>query len=194
MNLICPGCRTTNESEAHFCKICGTGFDVQPIRQNSISTPAIVIIVIVAVCGFCELFGLVNSNKTNVGKSADSYVVSTPSTPIANSSENSLSVRSLADTSSSSNTAKPEDGKSATVINENANLRETANSNGEVIQILPENAEVEVVRQKGAWFYVRASGKTGWLHGNTIKIIPVKSKSNLPARKLKPGSRRGRAN
>ncbi|MDQ3712208.1 MAG: hypothetical protein M3388_08330 [Acidobacteriota bacterium] len=51
MELICSRCQTTNERDAHFCKICGTGFNVQPIRQNSISTPVIVIVVVVAICG-----------------------------------------------------------------------------------------------------------------------------------------------
>ncbi len=91
MQLICPRCQTTNERDAHFCQICGTGFGVQPIRQNSISTPVTVIIVVIAVCGFCGLFGLITGGKTEVAKSTSSLtaVVS----PTANSNANSLPLR-----------------------------------------------------------------------------------------------------
>ncbi len=168
MNLICPGCQTTNESETHFCKICGAGFDVQPIRQNSISTPLIVIIAVVAVRGFCGLFGLVTGDKTEVAKSTNSLTAVT--SPAANSNANSLPLRNLVETSNSTNAAKQKSSKSATVVSENANLRKTADSDGEVIQTVPEDAEIEVIRQKGAWFYVSAGGQTGWLHGNTIRL------------------------
>ena len=172
MELICPRCQTTNERDAHFCKVCGTGFNVQPIRQNSISTPVIVIIVVVAVCGFCGLFGLVNSNKTEVVKPANSHVNTSPT---ANSSEDSLPIRNLVKSFNSANTEKPKNSKSAVVISGNADLRQTANSNGEVIQSVPEDTQIEVIRQKGAWFFVRASGQTGWMHGNTIRFANAHS-------------------
>lgn len=177
MNLICPRCQITIVSDALFCKNCGTAFNVQPLRTNSISTPVIVIIAVVAVCALCGLFGLLSSNrKTEVAKPANSYVSSTPA---ANSSEDASSVRNLVEASSSSNTGQTKNNKLATVISENVNLRETANSNGAVIQTLPEGAEIEVIRQKGAWFYVSAGGQSGWLHGNTIRLADAyKSESS----------------
>jgi hypothetical protein len=167
MQLICPRCQTTNEREAHFCKICGTGFNVQPIRKNSISTPVIVIIAVVAVCGFCGLFGLINGSRTEIAKSTNSSITASPTT---NSSEDSLPVRNIVEMPNSANTGEVKNSKSATVISENANLRETANATGEVIQIIPEDTKIEIIRQKGAWVFVSASGRTGWMHGNTIRL------------------------
>lgn len=131
MQLVCSRCQTPNEHDAYFCKICGNGFKVQPIRRNSISTPVIVIIAVVAVCGFCGLFGLITGDKTDVAQSTNSQ--SATASPTANSNADSSPVRSLIGTSDSTNThtEKPKNGKSATVISENANLRKTAESNGE---------------------------------------------------------------
>jgi hypothetical protein len=60
--------------------------------------------------------------------------------------------------------------KSATVIAENIGLRQTANQNGKVIQALPQDANVEIIKQKGTWFYVRILGRTGWVQGDAIRI------------------------
>lgn len=86
----------------------------------------------------------------------------------------------------------------AQIITRNANVREAPFANSPVIQTIEKGARLFLAdaQPTGAWYQVTIPdmNATGWLHGNTIKIIPVKSKSNLPARKLKPGSRRGRAN
>jgi hypothetical protein len=57
--------------------------------------------------------------------------------------------------------------KSASVISENAYLRQSPN--GAIQQTLPVAASVEVIRQKGAWFYVAYRGAKGWMHGNAIR-------------------------
>lgn len=57
----------------------------------------------------------------------------------------------------------------ATVISENASLRKIGSQNGEILDVIPEGASVEIVRQKGAWFYVRVDEKAGWLHGDAIR-------------------------
>lgn len=60
--------------------------------------------------------------------------------------------------------------KAALVIAENAELRKSPSQNGEVIDSLSEDASIEVIKQKGAWFLVRTeSGQEGWMHGNTIR-------------------------
>jgi hypothetical protein len=64
--------------------------------------------------------------------------------------------------------------KSATVITENATLRKSAGQSGEIIELLPANATVEVVKQSGAWFLVKsAGGQQGWMHGNTIRYVKM---------------------
>lgn len=62
---------------------------------------------------------------------------------------------------------KPNSAESASVITENATLRQSPN--GTVLQTLPIAASVEVIRQKGAWFYVSYGTVKGWMHGNSIR-------------------------
>lgn len=71
-------------------------------------------------------------------------------------------------------------GKRALVISENANLRKSADSRGEVIQTIANGTNVEWVEQKGAWFSIRIDGKLGWMHGNTIRLLP-QTTSTLPS-------------
>lgn len=72
-------------------------------------------------------------------------------------------------------------GKRALVITENANLRKSADSKGEVIQTIPNGTNVEWVEQRGAWFAIRKDGKLGWMHGNTIRLLPQTTMSTLPS-------------
>jgi hypothetical protein len=79
------------------------------------------------------------------------------------------------------------ESKKAVEISENANLRKTSNSAGEVIDIIPQETEIEIVKQKGAWFYVKAGGKSGWMHGNTIRFSePQIADSTLTAETSTP--------
>ena len=181
MELICSRCHTHNQSNAHFCQKCGNGFNVQPInpaRQNPLSTPVLIIIAVVAICGFCGIFGSLSGNKTEVATSNTSSAKSfTSAVPTATPSPETESSKTATNTSESSEPT----ANGAVVISENANLRQTPDSNGEVIEMLAENTKTEVIRQKGAWFYVRAGGKTGWLHGNTIRLASRSSQE--PAKK-----------
>ncbi len=72
---------------------------------------------------------------------------------------------------SNKNLAAKTESKRAVVIAENSSLQQTANQNGNIIQSLPRDTNVEIIRQKGAWFYVRALRQAGWVHGNTIRIV-----------------------
>lgn len=175
MELICSRCHTHNQSNAHFCQKCGNGFNVQPIgaaRQNTLSTPVIIIIAVVAICGFCGIFGSLSGNKTEVTTTNTAPAKSFASTvPTATLSPETTDSKNATNTVGSSEPS----ANGAVVISENANLRQTPDSNGEVIEMLAENTKTEVIRQKGAWFYVRAAGKTGWLHGNTIRLADRRS-------------------
>lgn len=70
----------------------------------------------------------------------------------------------------------------ATVVSIKANLRETPNTSALVVQELEKGVELNFLEDKpvGPWYRVRqvSSGKTGWIHGNTIKL---KSGSTPPA-------------
>ena len=72
-------------------------------------------------------------------------------------------------------------GKRALVITENANLRKSNDSKSEVIQTIANGTNVEWVEQKGAWFSVRNDGKLGWMHGNTIRLLPQTTTSSMPS-------------
>ncbi len=63
----------------------------------------------------------------------------------------------------------------ATVISENANLRGTPTTKGKVVDVLPNDTLVEVIKQKGVWFLVQATDYVGWIHGNTIKLTDSSS-------------------
>ncbi len=58
----------------------------------------------------------------------------------------------------------------AVVISLHANLREKDNSSSAVLEVVPQDASVEVIKQQGAWFLVKTETNQGWLHGNTIKL------------------------
>ena len=60
--------------------------------------------------------------------------------------------------------------QTANVISENVNLRGTPTSKGKVIYTLPKGSEIEVIKQKGAWFLVQSTDYVGWVHGYTIRL------------------------
>ena len=68
-------------------------------------------------------------------------------------------------------------GKRALVITENANLRKSSDPKSEVIQTIPNATNVEWIEQKGPWFSIRIDGKLGWMHGNTIRLLPQTNQS-----------------
>ena len=79
--------------------------------------------------------------------------------------------------------------KQASVITDNAYLRQTPAGGGRVVEALPRGSSVEVIRQKGAWFYVRSGASKGWMHGNTIRYEnasdspPTTTRAEYPAYK-----------
>ena len=116
-----------------------------------------------------------------VGLGCSSSGTRTGSTQPSGSIKSFVSATTADTTADASNDQASLPGKAtAKVISINANLRKTANSSGAVIQSLPEGISVAVIKQRGAWFYVRADGgQTGWLHGNTIKLIDSKPASPI---------------
>ena len=61
-------------------------------------------------------------------------------------------------------------GQSGRVISEQANLRGTPSESGRIIEAIPRNTSIDVIKQNSTWFLVQTSELVGWLHGNTIEL------------------------
>lgn len=59
----------------------------------------------------------------------------------------------------------------ASIIAENANLRDLPSNTGKVVTVLPKATEIVVLNQSGGWFQVQSGKITGWAHGSTISSI-----------------------
>lgn len=75
----------------------------------------------------------------------------------------------------------PPNSNTATVISLHANLRAEDKAGAAVLEVVPQDTSVEVIKQQGAWFLVKTdTNRQGWLHGNTIKLqsytIPATTK------------------
>jgi len=57
-----------------------------------------------------------------------------------------------------------------TVITEEANLRGTPTSAGEILAVVEEGDRFRLIEKKGAWYLVQTPAYVGWLHGNTIRL------------------------
>jgi hypothetical protein len=106
---------------------------------------------------------------------------SSSSTSSSSDSLNSVSNSNLNTTLKSDANNSPSFIKKAIVITKNANLRKSGNSNSEVIQTISEGTNVEVVKQDGAWFLVKNIGQSGWIHGNSIRLITSTTESSKPS-------------
>lgn len=72
-------------------------------------------------------------------------------------------------------------GRTATVITERANLRESPSQEGVVKQEIAIGSPIKVLDQKGAWYVVRIGDLVGWLHGNTFRFGSYTSGTPNPA-------------
>ncbi len=58
----------------------------------------------------------------------------------------------------------------AKVSVETANLRETADTNSKILELLSQNQEVTILEQEGEWYKVKAQGITGYLRQDVITV------------------------
>lgn len=81
------------------------------------------------------------------------------------------------------------------IITERANIREAPFVNSPVIQTVERGARLFLadVEPTGVWYQVLLpdSDVAGWLHGNTIKLLNIKSNLNQRRQKAKPTEKRG---
>lgn len=71
-------------------------------------------------------------------------------------------------------------GRTATVITERANLRESPSQDGAVKQEIAIGTSIRVLDQKGAWYVVRIGDMVGWLHGNTFRFGSSAARTSNP--------------
>ena len=77
-------------------------------------------------------------------------------------------------------TATIQKSNSAIVISQHANLRSSDNASATVIRTVPQDTSIEVIKQQGAWFYVKTETETGWMHGNTLKLQSFEAVTTAP--------------
>ena len=53
---------------------------------------------------------------------------------------------------------------------ETANLRETADENAKILELLSNNDQVEVIEKTGEWYKVKAKGMTGYIRQDLITV------------------------
>ncbi len=68
---------------------------------------------------------------------------------------------------------------SAVVISQHANLHESANQKSGVLDVVPQDASVEVIKQRGVWFLVKTETAQGWMHGNTLRLEKFDTTSRI---------------
>jgi hypothetical protein len=61
--------------------------------------------------------------------------------------------------------------RTARVIAENANLRETPSTTGLAEGVVSEGMVVKILDEKLPWYVVRVGDRVGWMHGATLLII-----------------------
>lgn len=95
-------------------------------------------------------------------------------------------------------TVSPESKMIALIIARNANVRESPTTDSRVTQKVAKGARLFLVDGKlsGGWYqvFVDETKQMGWLHGNTIKLLAVKSNANQPKQKSKSVGQRRRTN
>lgn len=83
----------------------------------------------------------------------------------------------------------------AQIITQRANIRETPFANSPVIQTADKGARLFLADAEptGVWYqvFLPDSDVAGWLHGNTIKLLSIKSNLNQRRQKAKPTEKRG---
>lgn len=177
----CPNCRKINQSESFFCSFCGQSVPPQVTKIRNKNTDNIMVIGIVlgSILVSCFLCGIIG----NFTKIKDTSAVQT-----ANNESVEFTPPTAEDAPMPANkpqtlVSKPVKSAATTgiVITDNAGLRAEPNNNAKVIEELPLDSKIEVVKQNGAWFYVDADGQKGWLHGNMIRYDkPATSQADMP--------------
>lgn len=133
------------------------------------STIYILFITMSVLCGICCSSKSTSSSASNTNTDSE---VDRAMANARNAMETAANKAALAAQNAVNPTKVVLPGKRALVITKNANLRKSDDSTSEVVQTIPNGTNVEWVEQRGAWFSIRVDGKLGWMHGNTIRLLP----------------------
>ena len=168
----CPTCGETYADESvTFCFNDGTTL----VRNNPAVFWSKDMTKIIPVIGIVLLFGVVVFSFSRCSSTPNDVRVAQPMAPSTNLNtameQTAVNARTPV-TIATNQAATPLPGKRAVIITENANLRRSDNSASEVIQTIPVGTNVEWLVQRGPWFSVKNDGKVGWMHGNTIRLLP----------------------
>ena len=178
----CANCHTANLPNTTFCYKCSGNYVPNPQQQQPFlgsKDGKNLIIVLGGVFGLIFVAAFISAIVKPLPRTTTTQ--SSYSSPVRALSENSvptpISKVELPKTveAKTANPTKSSTAKKAVVITENANLRKVANSNGKVIQTISEGTTIEIVKQQGAWFLVKADNQTGWMHGNTIRFVDAEN-------------------
>jgi hypothetical protein len=175
----CPTCGKVYEDDTlAFCFEDGTTLvHKSPARSMSI---AMTLLLPVAGVGLL-LLALVYTFNQSQPQASDQSVTTPQAIPNNNSELERIVANARNAVETAANRASISmQGKRAQVISENANLRRANDSASEVVQIIPTGTTVEWLEQRGAWFSVRYNGKSGWMHGNTLRLLPQAGTSSSP--------------
>jgi hypothetical protein len=178
LDWYCKTCYYANTASSRFCGKCGDQFNPNPQQPERLGSQdgkhvAILFGGIAGLVVFLAILGAIFQNSTQNPVPSQIYQPPITDSKSFTASNNEPTINVPAQTKSNTKTLaqnKSATAKNAIVISENANLRKTPNQNGEVAQTIAEGTNVEVFKQRGAWFYVHSNGNTGWLHGNTIRL------------------------
>ena len=69
---------------------------------------------------------------------------------------------------------------------ETANLRETADENAKILELLTMNQEVEIIEKTGDWYKVKVKGITGYLRQDLINTNETVEENNTDSDKVEP--------
>jgi hypothetical protein len=82
--------------------------------------------------------------------------------------------------------------QAANVIGPDAFLRGTPSEKGAVVDTLAPDSKVQIITRTGDWYLVQSSPFVGWLHRNSLKVIPGpnsgQTSSSVPGKKQKDPS------
>lgn len=178
--MKCPNCKALNPATKRFCVFCGDEIKNKFLKASSPPKKIIIPVIIASVCALAIFGALISGtgsrdiatkpNSENLSSlRPEESVIPPPAIETTVGQETQATDPPLPGVVETSAT-EPNDDNTAVVIAQNANLRETANIEGAVTEVIPEGSEVRVTKKRGPWFFVTHSGRSGWLHGNAIKL------------------------
>jgi hypothetical protein len=154
-------------------------------KKDSNALLAVFIVIALSICGICGKCGKSVDNQVSVSPTPNSY-----GTPSAAPTLESLPPPRATPKPKNLTAKNSAAAKLAIIISENANLRDSSSRGGNVLETIAKDTNVEIVKQKGGWFFVKTSTAKGWLHGNTIRFADnnTETDNSLTAESASPES------